>query len=333
MNLLESLMAVTEIYDEYWRFAYNRHQLYLNRLAGIRPWTTDPILKKYRFTNSYRVLDRVSQYLIREVQYRPDRPQAPSEVFFRTLLFKLFNKIETWEYLEAHLGNITWQSVDLDAVDDLLTKFMAQGKSIYSPAYIIATPAYGKERKHSNHIKMLEAMMLDGVPGFVARTKSAQSVYEKILSYSGMGPFLAFQYTVDLGYADFTHYDESEFVIAGPGAHDGISKCFVNDDRSAEDIIMHMVEVQDREFERLGLDFPGLFGRRLQPIDCQNLFCEISKYSRVSHPHIKGVSGRTKIKQEFQSRLSPLEAPVLPPKWNVIVPDDTKTVSSFFEFT
>lgn len=57
------------------------------------PWTDDTILASYRFTNTYRASDRVSQYLIREVQYRPDRSQAPAEVFFRTILFKLFNRI------------------------------------------------------------------------------------------------------------------------------------------------------------------------------------------------------------------------------------------------
>src|SRR3546814_5259976 len=43
-----------------------------------------------------------------------------------------------------------------------------------------------------------------------------------------------------------------------------------------------------------------LFGRQLHLIDCQNLFCEISKYTRVSHPDIAGVSGRTTIKQEYR---------------------------------
>jgi len=51
----------------------------------------------YRFTNVYRASDRVSQYLIRRVIYEGD--QSEEEVFFRTLLFKIFNRIETWEIL------------------------------------------------------------------------------------------------------------------------------------------------------------------------------------------------------------------------------------------
>jgi hypothetical protein len=85
------------------------------------------------------------------------------------------------------------------------------------------------------------------------------------LGYPGIGPFLAFQYTIDLNYSSMMDFDESEFVVAGPGALDGISKCFADSrGRSAEDIIYWMVDNQEAEFRRLGLDFPGLFGRRLQ---------------------------------------------------------------------
>src|ERR1700674_3170919 len=69
----------------------------------IGPWTSDAILKAFRFTNTYRAADRVSQYLICEVQARPDRPQTAREMFFRTILFKFFNRIDTWEALELCL--------------------------------------------------------------------------------------------------------------------------------------------------------------------------------------------------------------------------------------
>ena len=32
----------------------------------------------------------------------------------------------------------------------------------------------------------------------------------------------------------------------------------------------------------------GLRGRRLQLIDCQNLFCEVDKYAVVAHPGVRG---------------------------------------------
>lgn len=315
-------MKPTPIYDEYWRFAYRRHAMYLDRLENpYGPWTNDQILARHRFTNSYRVLDRVSQYLVREIQYRPDRSPAPMEVFFRTILFKIFNKIETWEYLERELGQLSWQSFDRSAADRALGKLMDRGVRIYSAAYIMPAPKLGEVRKHANHLRLIERMMHDNLPGRIANASTLQSAYEMLRAYPGLGPFLAFQYAIDLGYSAMTQYDEAGFVVAGPGAHDGVSKCFEDTGgRTSEEVIMEMVERQDREFARLNLPFEGLFGRALQPIDCQNLFCEISKYSRVSHPGIKGISGRTRIKQQFNPRPQPLEPPCLPPKWGLDVP-------------
>src|SRR5262245_43309546 len=88
-------LKTTPVYDTYWRFAAKRQDLFMRRVNGTPPpWTDAPVLAAHRFTNAYRAADRVSQYLIRHVIY--DGPRAAEEVYFRTLLFKLFNRIETW---------------------------------------------------------------------------------------------------------------------------------------------------------------------------------------------------------------------------------------------
>lgn len=313
-------LCPTEVFDSYWRFAAERLAMYYRRLADpAGPWTKDPILLEYRFTNTFRASDRVSQYLIREVQYREDRSGAPAEVFFRTMLFKLFNRVETWETLEQELGPLSWQNARFEAMSDVLHRIIASGRRVYSAAYIMPSPAFGHQRKHANHLAMLARMMEDGLPGRLARAPSMRSVYEMLLNYPGLGPFLAFQYTIDLNYSTLLDFDEGDFVVAGPGALDGIAKCFKNADSLDPGRIIHsMAECQDIEFSRLGLKFEGLFGRQLQPIDCQNLFCEISKYARVAHPEVRGSSGRTRIKQRYQAtRAIKSAAPSFPPKWKL----------------
>jgi hypothetical protein len=320
-------MDPTAVYNTYWHFAAERQAIYERRLADSRgPWTDDPILRNYRFTNTYRVADRVSQFLIREVQYRDDRSQAPAEIFFRTLFFKIFNKIETWQLVEEALGPVYWQSFDFDTVEKLLDSCLLRGKTIYSAAYIMPAPAFGRERKHANHLALLAKMMDDNVVGRIVGAGSLREVYEAIKPYPGLGPFLAFQYTIDLNYSAVLDFDEDDFVVAGPGALDGIAKCFADTGGApAEDVIAHMVENQDREFERLGLDFPGLFGRPLKLIDCQNIFCEISKYARVAHPEVTGVSDRKRIKQIYRPARSCPEQPTFPPRWHLVVPDTGNT--------
>lgn len=301
--------------------------MYYRRLDGkAAPWTTDPILRSYRFTNAFRAADRVSQYLISQVQYHPDRPQEPRELFFRTLLFKIFNKIDTWEALESAHGPLRWAWVDLDALDKTLSRLIERGQKIYSAAYIMPAPGFGQQRKHSNHLKLIARMMDDRLPDRLRQAPDLQSVYERILAYPGLGPFLAFQYTIDLNYSSLLDFSEADFVIAGPGALDGISKSFASTGgRSPEVVIRWVTERQTDEFAARGLDFPGLFGRPLQPIDCQNLFCEISKYARVAHPEIVGVADRRRIKQSYKVIGKDLPAPVFPPRWSLDVPQRAST--------
>lgn len=317
---MDQLPTRTEVFESYWRFAAERLAIYYRRLVDpIGPWTADPVLSSHRFTNTYRAADRVSQYLIREIQYREDRSQAPAEVFFRTMLFKIFNRIETWEKLERALGPISWQSANLEVISETLNQIINAGQRIYSAAYIMPSPPLGHVRKHANHLALLKSMMDDGLPGRLTAAVSLEAAYKMILSYPGLGPFLAFQYVIDLNYSTLLEFDEDEFVVAGPGALDGISKCFRNADAANPDIIIRlMVERQDEEFAALGLDFSGLFGRRLKPIDCQNLFCEISKYARAVHPHVRGISGRTRIKQRYDANnAQPTTKPFFPPKWRL----------------
>lgn len=291
----------------------------MRRVTGApRPWTDDPILVAHRFTNAYRAADRVSQYLIRNVLY--DGEQQPEEIFFRTLLFKFFNRIETWEALVEKLGMPTWRGFDFERTARVMDSVLAGRESLYSAAYIMPSPGFGSPRKHRNHLRLLEHMMRDGAPRRVATTKSLQQVFEILKGYPSLGGFLAFQFTIDLNYSRLIEFSEMDFVVAGPGARDGIRKCFVDTaGLNDADVIRAVAERADVEFRRLGLTFPELWGRPLQLIDCQNLFCEVDKYARVAHPEAKGESGRTRIKQKFTARVDPLPQ-WYPPKWKLRVP-------------
>lgn len=108
-----------------------------------------------------------------------------------------------------------------------------------------------------------------------------------------------------------------EFVVPGPGARDGIRKCFTDLGGLNEvDVIRLVTDRQQQEFARLELPFQSLFDRPLQLIDCQNLFCEVDKYARLAHPDIKGRSERKRIKQLYRWRSQPLTY-WYPPKWGL----------------
>jgi hypothetical protein len=308
----------TEVFDTYWRFAAERQAIFFKRLKGEKlPWTEDNILRTYKFTNTYRASDRVSQFLIQHVIYEGE--QELNEVVFRTLLFKMFNKIETWQLLIEKLGEISWRDYDFRLYDGILTKAKKDKRAIYSAAYIMPSGghSFGHRQKHRNHLNLLEKMMDDGLPARISDAKSMQEVFELLRAYPMIGNFLAYQYATDINYSTVTNFTEMSFVMPGPGAKDGLQKCFSDFGGLSEtDLIRLMADRQEDEFARLGLRFQNLWGRPLQLIDCQNLFCEVDKYSRIAHPTIRGITGRSRIKQKFKTFSGPIDY-FYPPKWKI----------------
>ncbi|MGL5826775.1 MAG: nucleotide kinase domain-containing protein [Nocardioides sp.] len=306
----------TVVFDTYWRFAARRQAVYDARTQGAPgPWTEDAILRRHRFTNCFRAADRVSQFLISDVTYTGS--QEPDEVVFRTLLFKMFNRISTWELLRDRLGDLTWDGFDIDRYDRVLGAAHASGKRLYSAAYVIPPPKFGAERKHTNHLGLLAHMMNDDLVRRLQDAPTMRAAFEVLRSYPAMGDFLAFQFLIDINYANVVNFDEMEFVVAGPGARDGLRKCFGPGSVGIEaDLIRYMADAQVEQFARLGLEFSGLRGRPLQLVDCQNLFCEVDKYARVAHPDVAGLSGRSRIKQKFSAVATPVTA-WFPPKWGL----------------
>ena len=309
----------TSLFRTYWEFAAKRQRMYLSRVAGKQEDSgPDPILTRHRFTNTYRAADRVSQYLIRNVIY--SKHWQAEDLFFRIMMFKFFNKIETWEAFELGLGEIRWQPNRYEDYNGILNTRIANKKAIYSGAYIMASgkSQFGNDRKHQNHLRVIEMMMSDHVPDRLMQQENFASVYRLLRQYPCIGPFVAYQFAIDLNYSPLLQFSENEFVEAGPGCLDGITKCFSDfGDFSANDIIHYMVDVQERAFSTFEIEFCNLWGRNLHLIDCQNVFCEVDKYARVAFPNMEGRSGRKRIKQLYSPSSNRLPKPFFPPKWNI----------------
>jgi hypothetical protein len=307
------------VFDTYWRFAVKRQEAFFARLSGFDgPWSDDHIIQTYKFTNAYRASDRVSQYLIKNVIY--SGYWSDTDTFLRILLFKLFNKIETWELLESQFGEISSKTFDVDKYSFVLDTVMAAGGRIYSAAYIMPSGSrkkYGQIKKHRFHLLLINDLIKNRFPQKMSSACSMREGYELLLNIDSVGKFLAYQFITDLNYSELINFKETDFVVPGPGALDGIKKSFVSlGDYSPEDVIHMMFDEQEEHFQRLDLDFNSLWGRPLQLIDCQNLFCEVDKYSRVAHPDVAGISGRTRIKQTFKPRNKDLRV-WYPPKWGL----------------
>ena len=115
---------VSELLDESMveKFFYwidERHNMFKVRSAGKPPpWTYDPILRDYKFTNPFRENDRVTVWM-RQNWTKPNDNRPPAEIIFNCCLFRM---IGTSEFAEEHGWVKDW--------DPESTKFILKSKSI-----------------------------------------------------------------------------------------------------------------------------------------------------------------------------------------------------------
>lgn len=305
-----------EVYDTYWQFAAKRQKIFYQRLTGQRLDNNDPILSHYKFCNVYRATDRVSQYLIKVVIYQNDFGVA--DQLFRIILFRLLNRINTWQFLEKRLGEISLKNFTRQRYSLILDE-LKKTTSIYGNAFILcANKYYGFDQKHDNHLALLEEIFSSPKKiNYLLDSNTLEELFNRLKELPHIGVFMAYQLAIDCIYSQLFNFNENDFTIAGPGAIRGIQKCFVGVGTDEyQKVILQMVDNQEKEFKRLDLDFISLFGRRLHAIDCQGLFCEVDKYARVKFPQL--ASNRIRIKAVYQPTGSPIEY-FFPPKWQLKV--------------
>ncbi len=174
-----------EVYDLYWYFAYERQNIFWKKLNGEEAsWTDDEILQKFKFCNSYRINDRVSQYLIKNVIYN-GKKYKDEDMIFRITLFKLFNKESTWELLCKHFKDITLENFDKKAYSKVLENALLEGIKIYNDAYIsCANKAFGYQRKHDNHLALLDKFFNEDKAHFkIINAKTMEEGFHIIRKY------------------------------------------------------------------------------------------------------------------------------------------------------
>lgn len=301
---------MTDLYDTFWKFANERLSLMKNRV------TEDPILQRHKFTNCYRACDRVSQYLIKNVIQDERCKYSKEDVLLRVLLFKVFNRIDTWEWLETQFQRwkysecIDWRMWHVADVMGWMDEWNKTHPLFTGVYRITSKPCFGEKTKYGNYLMCIDHIMKNYEQ--VIEIDSAESMFYHLLQVPLLGPFMAMQLTTDLGYAGWP-WTENDYIYPGPGCKRGVSKCFGIAFGDLDSIMSKLVEVQGDGYERFpGLELPPMKegqDRTIRPLslmDVQNLFCEFDKYMRVANPAIEVAGfGSRKVAKRPKQQYSP----------------------------
>lgn len=313
----------------YFYWISERQNIFWKRLKGEKqPYSTDEIFNQNKFTNVYRILDRVSQFLISEVIYN-GKQYSRKDMFWRILLFKHFNNIKTWNYLVANLSDVT-ASTSLDDISKLLKDYMAYGGKIYSSAYMMTASfmknpsikkVYGitdTKYKHEAYMCIFKTVKKNGLDERLLESQSFEEVFNHLTTIITVGRFLAYQYTVDLNYSPLFNFSENDFIACGPGTIRGIDRTFNFKKKVPHEEVVHYLHYNfDYYMTQYELEFKPLYGRNPTKTDLLNCFCETDKYLRQANIQTEGkkIFG-SRMKSKFKPNSNKINYQ-FPAKWNL----------------
>ena len=176
-------------------------------------------------------------------------------MFFRTLLFKIFNRISTWQLLTSAAGpGARGRNTTSPATTRSSTSACAAESGSTRRPTSCPPPPLGEARKHRNHLRLAgadDARPGAGPSGRAATMEEAFNVLARLPGHRRL-PGLPVPDRPELRAG--LGFSEMDFVVPGPGARDGIRKCFGPAAGGIEaEVIRYMADTQEEHFERLGL--------------------------------------------------------------------------------
>lgn len=276
-----------------WYWMAERHAIYQRRAAGQpKPWTSDSILRSYRFCNVFRELDTVTVWIRKNVR----EPFAADPLLWLMLAAcRYINHPPTLEEL-IH-GDRSWPDKP-DFHPRHMTAVMearaARGEQVYTGAYMIKPESDPKQphfgwSKHRYICEIVIGRMWEDRKELAAEIACCWESQEDLVRlitgrrhrYRGWGPFMTYEWTTDLTHTTYLGQakDRLTWASAGPGAVRGLNRYFGRPvevslrQEQAVDEMRHLLRIAP---SRLPTDFPALEMR-----DIEHSLCEYDKYMRV----------------------------------------------------
>jgi len=182
------------------------------------PWTEDPILREFKFTNAFREDDRTTVWFRKWIR---DPLQDSLDVYMAIVIFRWFNLIETGKTLLENDLLVNW---DTEKAYDLI---IPQKKWV-TGAYMIKSPT--GLNKVKGVCQTIDIVWKDR-QRFLKQSQPPNSLQRMCIMLEGypfLGPFLAYEIVTDLRHTSIGKRakDIRTWANAGPGAMRGLNRIF-----------------------------------------------------------------------------------------------------------
>lgn len=284
----------------FWYWMNERHSIYLKRKSGEKyPWTKDKILQEYKFTNTFRQLDRVTQELAkRKKKYFNDKTDI-GNIVFHVLVFRMFNWPESYDLLnEAGLLK-KWN--EKKAVK-ILTAYKEKGNKVFTGAYIITGGGLSNRGQSKVQFVCSSITKMWKDRNSIAEEMVSLNTLEEstmhLIDYPCVGKFISYEFITDLRHTKVLNKAKDIMLWAnpGPGAKRGLNRLhgrelkFMQPDKKFIEEMCKLLShsnlemVNEKEMGEEGsLTLLVKDKRKLEMRDIEHSLCEFDKYCRVKN--------------------------------------------------
>jgi hypothetical protein len=277
------------MYQPFFDFAKERHKIYLRRVEQKlpAPWTDDPILHKFRFTNVYRELDNVTIWFAKNARHRYESDTIAT--LMATVVFRLFNRNTTGEALfnQYVWSNVTAFERFLDSGDAFEMEASIRsfcGKGPYcTGSYIINSP--NGMNKLVGVLQMIQ-WVWDGranVMRAIEQDGTLEATWSAFTKFPHIADFTSYEFVTDLRWTHILRDapDIETWANPGPGAMRGLNRLYgrpLNKNQQKHLFICEMRAVL--EASRNPELWPS-YWPKLEMREVEHTLCEFDKYERA----------------------------------------------------
>lgn len=247
-ELIEEMLPSTNIklhygyYKLFFYTMYERMKIWERRYIDKQPfpWTQNPILRDYKYTNVYRELDRSSQWQIKNILLRYKELGDYKELIWKLMIYRMFNSWESFQFIQEQTGWIggipDYDSYDEEEFLGMLKKVRAAGINPFTNAYLLYS-GNGKEINTRD-----EYYVYKGIRGLrenfeeliylIQTAETPEEIIEEMKKIPTVAAFIAHEYYQDLTYIQIytdwnvMRFTQNDYTNVGPGASFGIRLIF-----------------------------------------------------------------------------------------------------------
>lgn len=267
----------------FWSFVKARHQAWAAK-NGLAPAPKDEAIRRARFTNVFRVLDRGTLFAIEHVLPIAD----PADRAFAALMYRALNRIDSYQALVPPRA-----AVDPGLFLHALGQWRALGGKVYTGVYYSCHVFHGAaldgegspmDKRCAAYAAELAAYA-PTLAGLLAGTDDRHMAFDfmrRATEKTLLGPFAINQAMLDLTYSR-RHADT--WVLIGPGARRALKLMGLPPTLDA----VHLLEWQQPSIPWAPVQWNGR-PLRLGLADVEHALCEWQKHERITAGgHAKGV--------------------------------------------